>query len=257
MSANHSYFLDLPAELRCMIYSCISFPSIHHTLLRSDVKMGSEAWPSPPFGAPESSITIILPDISIAIMLVCRLITKEAYPILLSKIQRLREQPIRYVADLCAVRAMFSYSGPTALCVGFGRWRLKQTSGGKGGAFGKLCFSHLVVDRDQATERVRDISLTVPHVRGLTYGPEVLALKQPHLRDPRNKRVERVEISYVTPLPDFLLARERDVRSGVEFERGLIKGPTSGEEEGGPAYADMRPMSEEDFAKHVAALEVT
>jgi hypothetical protein len=253
MSTTHSHFLSLPAELRCMIYFYISFSSIHHTLLRSDVKMGSEAWPSP---LHDSSITLVAPDVSIAILLVCRLVTKEALPILVSKIQRLREQPIRYIADLCAVRAMFSYSGPTSLCVGFGRWRLKQTSGGKGGAFGKLCFSHLVVDRGRATEHVRDISLTVPYVRGFTYGPEVLALKQPHLRDPTNERVKRVEIFYVAPLPDFLLARERDVRSGVEFERGLIEGRMSGKKEGEPAYAEMRPMSEEAFARHMEALDV-
>jgi hypothetical protein len=105
-------FLDLPAELRCIIYENIDFSSKKHVLTRSASGFDDKIWPPAPEGATESCITFITPTLSVGILATCRLIHQEAKPIIAHTIEALKMLPLRYIVDWAAACALISTQSP-------------------------------------------------------------------------------------------------------------------------------------------------
>jgi hypothetical protein len=263
MAAQSFRFLDLPTELRCHVYEQMEFGSIRHVLNLLESKEDTIVWPRPYSDNAEAPcLTFIRPEISINILLVCKLIYKEARPYLVCKMNVLKQSPMRYLADFPAARFIFSNYSPIGLCIGRTRRDLDRSTGSKAEAFGKLCFSHLVQGTGDE-EYCRGVNLTIRHAHGVTYGPEVWRVAHPDLE---SARVKNITIQYMAPFPDFRAAhfpnlrtrRSVPIRNGVAFESGLIElieRQKREEAEGKVPYRNLIPMSEEAFAKHLVALD--
>jgi hypothetical protein len=109
---NSFRFLDLPAELRCSVYEHVQISSLRHGLTRSEADLDREVWPKMGSGAvEESSMTLITPETSIALLWTCRLIYREAHSIFVAKIQDAKSQPLRFIFDFYAASALLERTG--------------------------------------------------------------------------------------------------------------------------------------------------
>ncbi|KAH7074390.1 hypothetical protein BKA63DRAFT_312775 [Paraphoma chrysanthemicola] len=107
MSESPFRFLDLPTELRCMIYDRIEITASRHVLTQSEA--GIENWfPNPIDGDRGSSITFIRPRLPLAFLRACRLVKDEAGPILQHKLAKLETLPLRFLVDANAASALAS-----------------------------------------------------------------------------------------------------------------------------------------------------
>jgi hypothetical protein len=107
-------FLDLPPELRVMIYKEISIDTrtrhhTFHTLPKEDVIFST---------APKTAgaaITLVVKSLPTSLLATCRLINVEASPIMKPKIDKLRKEPMRFIIDsmslppLCINQRLFPY----------------------------------------------------------------------------------------------------------------------------------------------------
>lgn len=90
--------LNLPVELRCMVYENIDFSTTHHDLNRVDAHMAERSWPVPLLSvANDSKIILVRPYVSIDILATCHIIQQEAAPILRRKMRSCKQQPLRYL----------------------------------------------------------------------------------------------------------------------------------------------------------------
>jgi hypothetical protein len=119
MSEPSFRFLDLPAELRCeytypaslvpipnlnikgRVYECIEIEASRHVLLQTEA--GKDLWwPE----VPESSITFIRPRIPLDILRTCRLVNKEAAPILQDKLNEMELLPTEFLVNWSALESL-------------------------------------------------------------------------------------------------------------------------------------------------------
>jgi hypothetical protein len=100
-------FLDLPPELRCIVYEQIGITTKHHTLESTN--------------APDkySEITLVRKSLPVQILATCRLINDEAKTFLRPKLAKLRNQPLRFLVDCASATALVDlrYS-PLVRCFG-------------------------------------------------------------------------------------------------------------------------------------------
>jgi hypothetical protein len=83
-------FLDLPPELRCRVYELIDIPSTRHILDKNQFRLYRKVRPR---------LTLIKSRGPLEILLVCRLIIREASPILKRKTEDCYRQPSRYLMN--------------------------------------------------------------------------------------------------------------------------------------------------------------
>lgn len=107
-------FLDLPPELRLMVYNYIDIQTKQHVIQRADSGLSNKEWPPNKSGT-GSSITVFRLSLPTAIPRICRLINREAMPVLAPKIQHLSKLPLFFTVDYLSLIALCSTSGPLAL----------------------------------------------------------------------------------------------------------------------------------------------
>ncbi|KAH7074389.1 hypothetical protein BKA63DRAFT_595851 [Paraphoma chrysanthemicola] len=105
-------FLDLPVELRMIVYESVGFSSRKRILEKSASGLKDYFWPPGPEGASESSITLIVPTMSLGLLSTCRSVHKEAKDIFAKKLAALRKLPMRYIVDWSAAVALMSPWSP-------------------------------------------------------------------------------------------------------------------------------------------------
>ncbi|KAF1939325.1 hypothetical protein EJ02DRAFT_457082 [Clathrospora elynae] len=79
-------FLDLPTELRLMVYEYLPVTTRHHVL-------------QDPHSNTPSTITLVAKSLSVALLAANRLISEEAKQILSKKLAFLKTEPLRFIAD--------------------------------------------------------------------------------------------------------------------------------------------------------------
>ncbi|KAF2026071.1 hypothetical protein EK21DRAFT_116179 [Setomelanomma holmii] len=98
------HFLDLPAELRVMVYKEVTTTTRHHTFtdraggagLFFDYERTSD-WSFKK--SSDSSFAPVVKYLPVALLSTCRLINIEATPIMKAKLDILRVEPLRFVID--------------------------------------------------------------------------------------------------------------------------------------------------------------
>jgi len=87
-------FLDLPAELRYMVYEEIEISSCHYRLNDPTFK------PEPEEQTTQASyMTLVVKSLPVALLATCRLIHNEATPFLAPKLKTLRDEPSHFIID--------------------------------------------------------------------------------------------------------------------------------------------------------------
>lgn len=87
-------FLDLPAELRYMVYEEIEISSCHYRLKDPTFK------PEPEEQTTQASyMTLVVKSLPVALLGTCRLIHEEAAPFLAPKLETLRDEPSHFIID--------------------------------------------------------------------------------------------------------------------------------------------------------------
>jgi len=105
--------MDLPPELRCMVYEQVVYETKSHALNRNEVDLRKTSWPPNPSSA-SSSIHLIRHCLPVALLRTCRLIHAEATPIFQQKFSDLQKKPLRFQVDYAAMIALTAPSGPLA-----------------------------------------------------------------------------------------------------------------------------------------------
>jgi hypothetical protein len=101
-------FLDLPPELRCMVYEYLEIGVRRHTLTNTEPSW-CPCW-KPTSDESDANIILIRPYLPVAILSTCRLINQEAAPLLDRKLRELEKIPLQF---------FLSYGG--AYCLTQGR----------------------------------------------------------------------------------------------------------------------------------------
>ena len=96
-------FLDLPPELRCMVYEQLNIVTRRHVLSDSDVRQTSYPNASQ---TTDLSMTLLRKSLPVTLLTACQLVKVEAMPILATKLRELEKEPVRF---------QLSYGGATAL----------------------------------------------------------------------------------------------------------------------------------------------
>jgi hypothetical protein len=247
MAAQSFRFLDLPTELRCNVYGRVEFGSIRHVLKLSDSKKDTQSWSTSLSGVDEApSLTLIRPRSfdQHPFSLLTYIQGSSSISCMQNKSPQTVTRSLPCRLPRCTLHLLILQSNNTC--------HLTRNSGNKAEVFGKLCFSHLVQSPGDA-KVCRRVSLTITHVHGMTYGLDVLTVVQPKLNF---TRVQGIEINHMAPLPGFRNGGCAAVQNGTAFESSLIECQKSEEAEGKVPHTMIRPMSEEAFAKHLAALDV-
>jgi hypothetical protein len=85
-------FLDLPSELRLMVYEEIKADTRHYRLKDPVFEARSH-------GMPASYITLVTQNLPVVLLATCHLINEEAKPIFAPKLAALRNEPAQYIVD--------------------------------------------------------------------------------------------------------------------------------------------------------------
>jgi hypothetical protein len=101
MTAPTFRFLDLPKELRLMVYECIPIITHHHVLQDPTIPEDSSSC--------GSTITLVVKSISIAMLLASSPIYDECRPIFDHKLKALRAEPLRLIVDSTSWESMRAY----------------------------------------------------------------------------------------------------------------------------------------------------
>jgi len=238
-------FLDLPSELRCIVYDHVDIPSVHHVLTRSDVDLHSSQWPPTAADAPQSSITFFRPGLPLDLLTTCRLVKQEALPILLARIKALESEPLNYLVDFAAsVPLLRTYCVLHACISGIKQvdsWEhLSQT----GKAF--------AAKGSYYAKQSKQVTVTILHKDGLVYRDETIW----QLIMAEETYGRQIDVIYRTPFPDSRsYDLTNDVRtSGKAVEFLVLDRVRSRRAQGDLTCANYRPLDEEAFAKHLLSV---
>ncbi|KAF2128563.1 hypothetical protein P153DRAFT_386681 [Dothidotthia symphoricarpi CBS 119687] len=99
-------FLDLPAELRMMVYECLSI-SVHHHVLDDPTQL--------PGYFTRSTITLVTKSIETSIFSTCRKVNAEAVPSLAHHLDKLRSVPTHFVVDFASMDTFAGRGGILSL----------------------------------------------------------------------------------------------------------------------------------------------
>ncbi|KAH4000439.1 hypothetical protein HBI70_117740 [Parastagonospora nodorum] len=107
--------MDLPPELRCMIYKQVDFVTKCHTLTRDEANIHPASWPPNPTGG-SSAIELIRPSLPVALLRTSRLVNAEATSTFRKKIVELKNMPLQFQVDYAALIGLTTKFGPLAGC---------------------------------------------------------------------------------------------------------------------------------------------
>lgn len=252
-------FLDLPVELRCMVYERITFAITCHVLDRAQAHLDKRTWPVPPKARIyDSRITLIRPHIPLEILMKCHSVRKAAHEILTRKAEYCNLQPLRYLVDYSAAWALAGARSNLRRCIGLEDWLRPELDNKAVRDFVKLCTHHnSQMRRPQPLDGpygMRAIELTISHKTEVVYGLEVLEAIY-SLIDINYSGPHRLVIIYKTPLPKAQIQGDAQTydMSHIEAElrQRILTEPVDSLEYG----VFVRPLQEEAFEKHVESLE--
>jgi len=168
-------FLDLPPELRVMVYEQIHVTTITHEL---DLP-SKEFTPWRNMAKTTSTIAMARESLETAILATCRLIHHEASSTFATKLQLMAAEPLRFRLDWSNVLALTRRNSPFALCFSAQHeFDPNVFSGSRTREFATRCFGHLERVRQLYPTRARgkDIELTITKYDSdiHTYGSEVM-----------------------------------------------------------------------------------
>jgi hypothetical protein len=263
-------FLDLPAELRCMVYENIDCGVTHHVLSRTEAGLPKCEWPVPTEIADvDSSITLVRPRAQLQILATCHLVRKEALHILQGKLPKFRQHTLRYRVDFSAACALSGPMTGLGYCIGAPKWLAKRGITFSFGTrvvvddetavkdFVALCSSYMVLQALQVIE------MTITHKKGMLYGPEVVKTID-GLGELRKYTKVRLEVVYESSLPYAWLSRLRTaiwngdhlgehLRSAVS---GVLRDNSQADGQSSVARGVfVRPLGKEEFANHLKTLQ--
>ncbi len=254
-------FLDLPQELRCEVYNNIEFPTTWHTLDRTQALFRGRDWPVPPTAQVyESRVTLIRPHTPLEILMTCHLINEEARPILKRKMEYHKSQPIRYLVDYSAARALVSVSSVLRSCLGLEDEGLSRYGNETVRDFVSTCTSYLSQTRrtQNGVEGVPSIEMTITHKSGIAYGREAVETMM-WLGVLKRSVPARLVVICKSPFPEI-----QKLRNGELIDLKILEGLSLQDfpkETGDSDQAALkrgvfvRPLEEEAFEKHVEGLE--
>jgi hypothetical protein len=98
-------FLDLPAELRIMVYERLSPVTRHHSFSHPVADQDEER-PK----VRDSKVTLVVESVPTAILATCKLLHGEAKPYLKRIPERLQTEPMRLMIDTASFAPLFSYN---------------------------------------------------------------------------------------------------------------------------------------------------
>jgi hypothetical protein len=102
-------FLDLPIELRCMVYEEIEMSTSHYRLKDPTITDASEEQTTP-----ASYMTLLVKSLPVSILATCQTINKEEAALLAPKLETLRNEPSHFIVDSTS----FSTLSGSYLCIG-------------------------------------------------------------------------------------------------------------------------------------------
>jgi hypothetical protein len=108
-------FLDLPCELRCMVYEKIVIETKCHTLEQQESGCSGDVWPLVP-NVTNSPVKLIRKSLPVALLRTCRLINNEATAFFKSPMEELAKEPLRFVLDYSAAIALTIPRSPLVAC---------------------------------------------------------------------------------------------------------------------------------------------
>jgi hypothetical protein len=106
MSAQHFRLLDLPAEVRLMVYEHISI-SEHLYAVVSNAAMGGS-----------STVTLVQHSLPVSLLSTCRLIQCEATPIFAARFVEIKSKTMRFIVDKLAAQWLDASDSPLLACFG-------------------------------------------------------------------------------------------------------------------------------------------
>lgn len=271
--------LDLPAELRCWVYENIDFPTTWHVLDRTQALINKMKWPVPPKAQVyESRVTLIRPHTPLEILMTCRLVNKEARPILKRKTEHCKLQPLRYLVDYSAAWALVGPSSVLRSCLGVADAGISIHENSVVKDFLRLSTSHLSRTRRtlNGSRGVRAIEMTITHESEIEYGREVL-LAMLQLSDLKYHGPTRLVVIYKSPLPklqppDYTqvfanteicaftkIFAHMNIRNSSDLEQLVLqkipREPENWDQANPENGVFVRPLKEKAFKKHVESLE--
>jgi hypothetical protein len=106
-------FLDLPAELRCMVYEELDVVTRRHTLSDSDVR---QAHQEDVYEEHDLSITLTRNSLPVAVLRVCKQVQSEVASFLAPKLRQLEMKPLRFHSNYVGAAVLTRYVWPLARC---------------------------------------------------------------------------------------------------------------------------------------------
>jgi len=253
--------LDLPAELRCIIYEYINIPPKKYTLTRTDADLIGHRleWPAPiQPSTPESSITFLRPILCTDILLTCQLINSEATPTFARKLNALKAQPIQYLVDWASGCALGDYLSALSACLGSEACRYTwdgafHPSDGISlavRAFVSRCRAFSEATREDEDNGVQYMVVTLTH-DNTTIGAD-LALALRTFGENQTATAMHMDIVYKSPLPDSIIGEK--IIGGFRMERMLKAEFDSEHPESRPSAVSLRALGKSAFATHLENL---
>jgi hypothetical protein len=139
--------------------------------------MDKRSWPVPPKAQVyDSRVTLIRPHTPLEILMTCHAMNEEARQILKRKMERCRFQPVRYLVDYSAARALVEAAGPLRSCLGMADGIMSRYGNRLVKNFVQRCALYLSQTRrtQNGLRGVRAIEMTITHKRGILCGMEVM-----------------------------------------------------------------------------------
>ncbi|KAH7087339.1 hypothetical protein FB567DRAFT_343769 [Paraphoma chrysanthemicola] len=111
-------FLDLPTEIRCMVYELIDLETKRHVLDQAYASLLHTTWPINSHMVSGSSITLIRKSLQVDLLRTCRLVHTEAAPIFGARLRYIAREPLHFIVDFAALRALVTTGSPLLWCLG-------------------------------------------------------------------------------------------------------------------------------------------
>ncbi|KAF1955826.1 hypothetical protein CC80DRAFT_505138 [Byssothecium circinans] len=115
-------FLDLPTELRLMVYQRIPITT-QRTTIKQTATLGF-IWPKCDDGTEPSSITLVKKSTSANILRTCKFIKHEAECYIKTKLESIAKEPLRIVADFRGFQALTTSGAFLEACIYWARYMM-------------------------------------------------------------------------------------------------------------------------------------